>query len=109
MKLFFIEWNSKILGLTDVMKELKKKGHEIAYISGLNLEETVDKADFPGTIFHEYDDARAGISSPQVDDSSFEPPSESLIKQLLDIESTILIMMNKRFEWMKESQKKHLY
>lgn len=109
MRLFFIEWYGKELGMIDVVKELKKQSHEIVYWSGYKLDSELDKKEFPNTIFHEYNDARAGISSPQVDGSLFEPPSESLINKLLDIESIILIMMNKSFEWMSENQKKHLY
>jgi len=109
MRLFFIEWSGKDFGLTDIVKKLKHDGHEIVYWSGFQLGKNVDKSEFPDTVFHDYHDARAGISSPQVDDSTFLPPGESLINRLLDIESTILIMMNKRYEWMKENQKKHLY
>lgn len=109
MRLFFIEWSGKEFGLTDVVKELKKQLHEVIYWSGFNLEANVDKTEFPNTIFHDYHDARAGIASPQVDDSSFEPPGEELIKKLYETESILLIMMNKRYEWMSENQKKHLY
>lgn len=109
MRLFLIEWSGKEQGMIDIVKRLKEQSHEIVYWSGCGLDSQVNKSEFPNTIFHEYGDARAGISSPQVDDSSFEPPSESLIKKLYETESTILIMMNKRFEWMSENQKKHLY
>lgn len=107
--MFFIEWSYKELGLTDVVLEFQKRGHDISYISGFDLDKNYNKSDFPGTIFHDYHDARAGKTPPEVDDSAFPPPSEDLIKKLLDIESTILILMNKRFEWMGENQKKHLY
>lgn len=109
MKLFFIEWSGKEFGLPGVVREIKKQGHEIAYWSGFHLDEEINRADFLGTIFHEYEDARTGFGSPQVDDAAFPPPGEELLKSLYETESTILIMMNKRFEWMGENQKKHLY
>lgn len=109
MRLFFIEWSGQDVGKIDVVRELKKQPHEVVYWSGGNLESQVDKSEFPNTIFHDYYDARAGKVSPQVDDSSFEPPGEALIKKLYETESTLLIMMNKRYEWMPENQKKHLY
>lgn len=109
MRLFFIEWYGKEFGMIEVVKRLKDQGHEIAYLSGYHLDDELDKKEFPNTIFHEYHDARAGLLAPGVDDSNFPPPSEDLLKQLLDIESAILIMMNKSFEWMPENQKKHLY
>jgi hypothetical protein len=109
MNLFFLEWSDKDLGSTDMIKEFQKRGHKIGYISGTDLDINYNKSEFPGTIFHDYHDARAGIPSPQVDTSDFEPPSESLLNELLCIESNILVLMNKRFEWMGENQKKHLY
>lgn len=109
MRLFFIEWSGKEFGLTDVVKEIRKQSHDIVYWSGPKLESNVNKNEFPDTIFHDYHDARAGIGSPDVDDSGFPPPSENLIKQMYETESTLLVMMNKRYEWMSENQKKHLY
>lgn len=109
MRLFFFEWSNRELGLTEMIKELGRKGHEIVYISGFKLEENFDRVEFPHTIFHDYHDARAGRPSPQVDATVFPPPGEDLLKELVDVESTILVLMNKRFEWMGENQKKHLY
>lgn len=109
MRLFFIEWSGKEFGMTEVVKRLRENKHEIVYWSGYNLDMNIEKSEFPNTIFHDYYDARAGIGSPQVDESSFCPPSEALIKSMYETESKLLIMMNKRYEWMRENEKKHLY
>ncbi len=109
MRLFFIEWCGKNFGLTDAVKELRSRGNEVVYWSGYDLDAHVDKKDFSETIFHDYFDARAGRPSPQVDDSSFPPPSEALINKMFATETLLLVMMEKAYEWMGVNQKKHLY
>lgn len=109
MRLFFIEWSGKQFGLDAVVKTLQDQGHQIVYWSGFELDNNVNKAQFPETIFHDYYDARAARPAEGVDVSQFAPPSDNLIRQMLQTESDLLIQMNKSFEWMRENQKKHLY
>lgn len=108
MRLFFIGWSGKDLGLTEVVRKLKEK-HEIVYWSGDGSELEILRSEFPDTIFHDGLDALNGIPARGVDVSLFLPPDEKLLARLLDVESTVLTMMNKRFEGKLVSERKHLY
>lgn len=83
---------------------LKNNGHEVVYCVG--PEESRDK--FPDIIFHNYNDAYNGKPAKNVDINEFPPPID-LIKKLHRVESTVLTMMNKRFDAMLTTQRKHLY
>lgn len=107
MKLFFINWARKDLGLVEVAKNLKKSGHEIVYWTSFLKE--IDKKDFPGTIFHEHLDALEGIPAPDLLNEKFDPPGEKLLLDMLEAESTVMTMMNKHFEKKTVTERKHLY
>lgn len=109
MKLFFIGWTGKDLGIVKVVEELKNQGHEILYWTGLNLDVEVDKSKFPNTIFHDHFDAWNGILPKELADNDFLPPGEEFLNQLSEAESIVLTMMNKRFENMPVSERKQLY
>ncbi len=108
MRLFFIGWSGKDMGLTEVVRKLKEQ-HEIAYWSGDGKEFEPLKPEFPGTIFHDHFDALHGIPARDIDTSTFSPPEPKLLERLLETESTVLTMMNKRFESVLVSERKHLY
>ncbi len=108
MRLFFIGWSGKELGLIDVMVRLKKT-HDIVYWSGDRKEFESYKHELPGVIFHEHFDALYGIPAEGVDTTVFLPPGDALLRTLLETESTVLTMMNKRFEGVLVSERKHLY
>src|SRR3989338_6419071 len=109
MKLFFLGWSGKDLGMIAVPLELKKQGHEILYWSGINLDKEVDAKLFPGTIFHDHFEARSGIPPKEFANANFLPPGEDLLKQLQETESIVLTMMNKHFEGWPVSKRKQLY
>ncbi len=107
MRLFFIGWSGKDLGMIDVVKELKKR-HEIIYWTGLDSE--ADKSQFPGTIFQDhYHGVLEGVRVRGLTRDEALPPSEELLKQLYETESIILTMMNKKFERTQVSERKNLY
>ncbi len=108
MRLFFIGWVGKDIGLTEVVSMLKKE-HTIVYWSGDGKEFELLRPEFPGTVFHDHYDALYGIPANGVDVSAFEPPSHELLLKLLETESTVLTMMNKRFESVLVSERKHQY
>ena len=108
MKLFFIGWSGADLGLTEAVRLLKQK-HEIAYWTGDRKEFELILQDFPDTIFHDHFDALYGVPAAGVNVGTFPPPSMELLSKLLYTESTVLTMMNKRFESMLVSERKHLY
>lgn len=108
MRLFFIGWSGKDFGLTEVVRTLKQR-HEIVYWSGDGKEFESLTAEFPVTIFHDHFDALHGIPARGVNVSVFPPPGVSLLTRLLDVESVVLTMMNKRFESKLVSERKHLY
>lgn len=107
MKLFFINWSRKDLGFTEVVKNLKKDGHEIVYWTSFLNE--IDRKDFLGTIFHEHFSALEGIPAPDLANEEFDPPSEELLHSLLEAESTVMTMMNKHFEKKTVTERKYLY
>lgn len=107
MKLFFINWARKDLGLVEVVKNLKKSGNEIVYWTSFLNE--IDKEDFPGTIFHEHLDALEGIPAPALRHEEFDPPDVALLHSMLEAEATVMTMMNKHFEGTSTEERKRFY
>lgn len=108
MRLFFINWSGKDLGLVDVVRELKKN-HQIVYWTCANAAEEVDAAEFAGTILHDHFEALRGEPAKELAGEQFSPPSEELLKKLYEAESIVLTMMNKLFEAFSVSERKYLY
>ncbi len=108
MRLFFINWSGKDLGLVDVVKKVKQH-HEIIYWTCVNAKKEINPAEFPGTILHDHFDALAGKPAKELEEIKFDPPGEELLKQLAEAESILLTMMNKRFEAYSVSERKRLY
>ncbi|OGF62502.1 hypothetical protein A2926_03510 [Candidatus Giovannonibacteria bacterium RIFCSPLOWO2_01_FULL_44_40] len=109
MRLFLIGWTGKSFGHIDVVYNLKKHGHEIVYWTGRNLDGEIDKTQFPGTIFHEYSDVLWCRPPAGVGGLEFAPPGEELLEHFLGVESVVLTMMNKLFDQLPVSERKHLY
>lgn len=107
MKLFFIGWSGKELGMLDVIS-LCKKRHDIVYVVGVKAEFKAYKDEFPGTVFHDYLDALHGVP-PTKPDESIPPADVSLLQRLCETESIVLTMMNKHFERVSVSERKFLY
>lgn len=108
MRLFFIGWSTTLPELAKIVLEVKNKGHQILYWSGVNLN-LVNKSNFPETIFHDHFEALAGKPAPSIDDSRFVPPEAKLLKELYETESIILTMMNKKYSYLSVTERKHLY
>ncbi|MBI3633251.1 MAG: hypothetical protein HY226_03100 [Candidatus Vogelbacteria bacterium] len=108
MKLFLIGWNGKEIGMIEIAKKLKKN-HQILYWTACDIGVDVDPADFPGTVFHDHDDAYMGIPPKNFDLSEIEPVGMDLIGQMYETESVVLTMMNKRFEGVGVLERKHIY
>lgn len=109
MRLFFIGWDGGFQELVDVVLALKNHGHEIVYWTRCEKELLLDESKFPGTIFHDHNDAIAGKPAKGVDTSDFPPPSADLIKHFFETESILMTMMNKKYEWMEVNERKHFY
>lgn len=90
------------------VEELAKE-HEIVY--WIRLEETVplDKSRFPGTIFHNYHDARRGIAAPGIDTAAFEPWGRDAIASLASWETELMTMMDKGHSMWPVDQRKNFY
>lgn len=109
MKLFLIGgWTDRKYGLIEVVEGLIKKGHDITYWHAFELESQVDKRNFPGTIFHDCSDV-LNICPDGVDLNDFAPPDPALLSSLYECESEIMMMMNKRYEWMGVYERKRFY
>lgn len=103
MRLFLIGWE-----LPEAAAALAKRGHEIAYWTGaVFTKELMIK--FPRTIFHDFYQAYDGVPAPGVDTARFDPPSEDLLRKFATMETTVLPMMTKRFDWMPLGERKHFY
>ncbi|MSU75821.1 MAG: hypothetical protein EXS55_04900 [Candidatus Magasanikbacteria bacterium] len=109
MRIFLIIWAGEERGLNQVALELQKRSHEIVYWSGYKIHESVPTSLFPSTVFHEYFDALSGIPAHGIDTAKFDPPGEDLLKHFFENESVLLTMMNKKYEGMGVSERKHLY
>lgn len=107
-RLFFIGWADKDLGMIEVMTRIAKR-HDILYWSGEKAELEEYGARFPGAVLHDHYEALHGIPARGIDTALFPPPDAALIARLFECESTVLTMMNKRFERMPTSERKHLY
>ncbi len=94
--------------MIDAAKELGRK-HKIVYWTCPDVVSEIDVKEFPGTLFHEHDDALLGIPPQGAAAQSFPPPSSDVIAALYETESTVLTMMNKRFEHMPHTERKRLY
>lgn len=108
MRLFFMTWDGKEFGLSDVVARLGGNSHEIVYWTYFN-ENSVDRAKFPDTIFHNVFDALAGKPAEDIDVSDFHPPGEDLIAEFRETELTVLTMMNKKYWNISLEERKHLY
>src|SRR3989344_6067171 len=108
MGLFLINWSGKDLGLVDAARELKKS-HQIFYWTCANAAKEIASAEFQGTILHDHFEALKGEPAKELADERFMPPDEELIKKLYEAESNVLTMMNKLFEALSVSERKHLY
>lgn len=108
MRLFFINWSGKDLGLVDVVRKLKKN-HEILYWTCADAAKEINAAEFPGTVLHDHFAALRGEPAKEFAGERFLPPDEDLLKKLCEAESIALTMMNKLFEAYSVSERKHLY
>ena len=109
MRLFFIGWADDIVELVEVVKKIKGHGHEIAYWSRCSDNMKIDKSEFPGTIFHDYHDTLALKPPPELVDCNFPPVGEDIIKNLSESESTVLVMMIKKFDFLTLMERKVFY
>lgn len=105
MRLFLL-WPDYYPEPEKIIRELEKRSHDVVYYVGPDPQ---GKQVSPKTIFHYHYDALHGIPAPGVTVSGFAPPGEDLIKQLSHVESIILTMMNKRYDWMCVDERRHLY
>lgn len=106
MRLFLIGWEMELVG---VAEELQKKGYQIVYWTLSSGTLKLSTSSFPTTIFHDLEDVLCGKPAQDVDESTFLPPEEDLLKQLSETESIVLTMMEKRFTYLGLVEKKHFY
>lgn len=92
----------------DVVRGLSKK-HNISYWVRMEHVFSIDKTEFPKTIFHNYRDALDGKPAHGVGDSIFEPLSEELLIKFAETEAEILTMMEKKFELWGVNQRRDFY
>jgi len=108
MRIFLFPWPIDKEEYVEAISDLQNAGHEIVYWVSVFGELDKLRPKFPNTIFHDH--LEAGFCKPAIGlESVWEPPPADLIKQLYKVESLILTMMNKRFDWMCVDERKHLY
>ncbi|MDO8594513.1 MAG: hypothetical protein Q7R93_03290 [bacterium] len=108
MRLFLAGWDGGFQEMVDVALRLQQQSHTIVYwIRSSTIK--VDASLFPEAVFHRHEDAMRCISPQGLDDSGFDFPDQSLIQSLVEAESTLLVMMNKRYEPMGIDERKQFY
>ncbi|MDO8619790.1 MAG: hypothetical protein Q7R64_00375 [bacterium] len=107
MRLFFLNWSGKDLGMIEVVRALKKE-HDVVYWTCSNVKMEVDAREFPGTILHEHTDALHGIP-PEGFLGDIPPADPELLRALSEAEVLTLTMMNKHFERKTVSERVFLY
>ncbi|MDP3726660.1 MAG: hypothetical protein Q8R36_05740 [bacterium] len=83
--------------MIEVVKALQAKSIEIVYwvaSKGDFVEISKRKDIFPHTIFHNADDAAAGIPAPRVDARSFKPVDATILKEYVEAQVQSLVMMD---------------
>lgn len=109
MRIFLFGWDHTRADYLAVVAGLQKENHEIVYWTTPADENRIDRSRFPSTIFHNVVKASWGQSALGVNAAVFPLPSRELIGQMSQVESMVLTMMNKRFDWMGTDERKHLY
>jgi len=106
MRIFVILGNNE-QEFVNLAPAFKEHFHEVIYWVGLHK---VDENIFPNVIFHNHQEARAGIPAEGIDTSSFLPPGADLIEKLYRVESVFSTIMNrKKFGRKFMDQQKHVY
>lgn len=98
-------WGDEVLYLFD---ELRKK-HQIAYWIGEERHHVYIQKSSSETIFHVKNHATYGHDSLEAPTHYAIPPSKELIKSMLDAESIVLTMMNRKFGPLTTDQRKLAY
>ncbi len=109
MRLFLIGWSGKDLGLIEAARRLRERGNKIIYWTCPDVDKLINAEDFPETVLHDHFEALKGVPAPSLSKEEFDPPGEMLLYNLLEAESTAMIMMNKHFEGWPASKRKQLY
>lgn len=108
MRLFLIQFGDMVPAQIDVARALKKN-HTIQYWVRITSHFTVDGAEFPGTVFHEYLDAVKGAPARGVDPYKYEPWSARDIAEYADVESEFMSMADKLYPDWPVNKRKDLY
>lgn len=108
MKLFLDQLATENAEHIHVAQELQKR-HEIVYWIRMEHIALLDKSKFPGTIFHNYQDAVNGIPPKEIDASAFAPWSRNDIIAFSEWETEILSMMDKWYPEWPVNQRKDFY
>src|SRR3989344_1564958 len=104
MKIFLM-WADRGPEVDILIKKLEERSHRVLYWVGLG-EDTDRHSDM---IFHDHYAAWAGEPAPKVASGDWEPPSGDLVKKMLETESLVLTMMNKKFDIECVDQRRNLY
>jgi len=102
----FLFWHGERHAPKYIMRALQKNNHHVVYFVG-SKEQWAEG--LPGTVFHDHNDAWNGVPAAALSGEHFTPPARELIEQFHTLETRILTMMNKRFDWMCVDERRHLY
>lgn len=101
----FVVWTDMDLAKS-LIRRLQAESHDVVYWVG---RKGGGEEDFPDIIFHDHYDAWDGKPAPALASVEFEPASRELISKFHGVESLILTMMNKHFDWMGVDERRHVY
>jgi hypothetical protein len=102
----FLFWHGEKRTPERMLQALHKNHHRVVYFVGSKEQWPEEPSEI---VFHDHNDAWNGKSAPALAGEHFTPPAQELLEQLHTLETRILTMMNKRFDWMCVDERRHLY
>lgn len=102
----FVCWADPSPKMDSLFNALRKAGHDIVYRIG---EREGEHRSPKEAIFHDHYDAWAGKPADALKGKFFKPLSAERLSQLHELESTILTMMNKRYDASPVEERKQIY
>ena len=99
-------WPSDEPEVKILLDTLKKKGHEVAYWIGTRGDKKLCPQE---AIFHDHFDAWDAKPAPALRQAPILPVSAELVSSMYETESSVLTLMNKRYDSSYVDERKHIY
>ena len=107
MKLFLFQWPVGERAYVDALSMFAREGHSVDYVV-YSADPTLARKHLPRAIFHSHENAYDGEPAGEFRHLAV-PPSASLVRSMASVESLVLSMMNKHFDYMSIDERKQVY